>query len=226
MAAKKQLFITGTDTDAGKTYFSSGLLAAARRRNLRTIGLKPVAAGAFLDAGKLRNEDALSLKAQTSVKLAYEQINPVVLQAAIAPHIAAKQEGKIIRIEQLTGYIKGALINPHDFAVIEGAGGWRVPLNERDRMSDLARSLGFPVVLVVNMKLGCINHAILTAEAILKDGLYLAGWVANFKDEMVCYDENLQTLIDELPMPFLGEMSRTNSNSEQEFESILAKLLD
>ncbi|TBR43184.1 dethiobiotin synthase [Marinomonas agarivorans] len=225
MTRKKQYFITGTDTDAGKTYFSSGLLAAGVRRQLKSIGLKPVAAGADYENGVLRNDDALALMASSNTLLPYEQVNPVVLRAPVSPHIAAKQENKIIRVAQLTGYVKGALITPHDLAVVEGAGGWRVPLNDREMMSDLALSLSLPVILVVNMKLGCINHAMLTAESILRDGLPLVGWIANGKDKMLCYEENIQTLIRGMPAPFLGELSYSDEHNASEFDVILAKLL-
>ena len=228
MSTKKQFFVTGTDTDAGKTYFSAGLLAAGKRRNLRTIGLKPVAAGAVDLNGVLRNDDALSLMEQTIEKLSYEQINPVLFAQPIAPHIAAIHEGREIAVSRLEGYIKGALLNPHDLAVVEGAGGWRVPLSDRAMMSDLAQRLNFPVIMVVNMKLGCINHALLTAEAIMRDGLTIAGWVANFKGEMGCYSENVFTLSELLPAPLLGELPREEDakKAESVFNLVLGVLFD
>ncbi|WOD06555.1 dethiobiotin synthase [Marinomonas sp. GJ51-6] len=129
--------------------------------------------------GALRNEDGLLIQQSSSVALPYEQVNPVVFAQPIAPHIAAMQENRLITASRLEGFIKGALLTPHEFALVEGAGGWRVPLNDRELLSDVAKLLGFPVILVVNMKLGCLNHAILTAESIARDGLPLAGWVAN-----------------------------------------------
>lgn len=224
---KKQcFFITGTDTDAGKTFVSTGLLAAAKRSALRTIGLKPVAAGAVYMQEKWRNEDALFLMEQTTAKLEYEQINPVLFKESIAPHIAAIRESKSMTVERLVGFVKGALLVPHDLGLIEGAGGWRVPLNEREMLSDLSVALGYPVIIVVNMKLGCINHAVLTAEAIRNDGLMIAGWVANFAEEMPCYQENLETLMQLLPAPMLGEVKcYTNLDvSFTVFDRILAKL--
>ncbi|AEF53855.1 dethiobiotin synthase [Marinomonas posidonica] len=225
---KKRFFVTGTDTDAGKTYFTVGLLMAAQRAGQKTIGLKPVAAGAELIDGVKRNNDAWEIQQASSVSLAYEQVNPVLLEDAIAPHIAAQQEGRLVTSSRLEGFIKGALLTPHDLALIEGAGGWRVPLNDRELLSDLAKSLGFPVILVVNMKLGCINHALLTAESIVRDGLTLVGWVANTagQDKMSCYDENLATLRAMLSAPLLGALSWCENDqiAQAEFDNLLSAL--
>lgn len=226
MTVKKRLFITGTDTDAGKTFVAAGILAAAKRAGLRTIGLKPVAAGAEEIDGVWRNDDALSLMAQTSVKLAYEQINPVLLKPAIAPHIAAAEEGVNLSVSRLEGVIKGALLTPHDFALVEGAGGWRVPLNQREMLSDLAKSLNFPVILVVNMKLGCINHATLTAEAIARDGLNLVGWVANMGQDMPYYEENIATIDSIITAPLLAKLDLYPcfDDAHEAFDNILSQL--
>lgn len=205
MARGTRLFISGTDTDAGKTLIATGLLAAAAQRGLSTLALKPVAAGAELVDDQLRNDDALSLMAAMSEPLSYEQVNPVVFAEPIAPHIAAERAGRRLTASQLAGYCRGAMMRPCDFLLVEGAGGWRVPLNQRETLADLALELKLPVVLVVGMKLGCINHALLSAEAIRADGLPLAGWVANRVDpEMACFDENLATLNAMLPAPCLG----------------------
>lgn len=226
MAAKKRFFITATDTDAGKTFVAAGILAAAKRAGLATMGLKPVAAGAELVDGVLRNDDALALMAQTSVKLTYEQINPVLLKQAIAPHLAAENEGVNISARRLEGVIKGSLLTPHDFALVEGAGGWRVPLNSREMLSDLAKSLNFPVILVVNMKLGCINHATLSAEAIQRDGLNLVGWVANMGDSMPYYEENVAAINSIIAAPLLAKLARYENveDSNSEFDNILSQL--
>lgn len=206
---RKRFFITGTDTEVGKTAITSGLLALARQRGLRTLALKPVAAGAEAGAEGLRNDDALALMAQATVALPYEQVNPVVFEAPIAPHIAALQAGRRLTVSQLAGYCRGALMTPHDVAVIEGAGGWRVPLSGRETLAGLAVELELPVILVVGLKLGCLNHALMTAEAIRRDGLPLAGWVANTVDaDMRCFDENLDTLKAWLPAPCLGVVPR------------------
>ena len=137
------------------------------------------------------------------MKLPYETVNPVALKAAIAPHIAAQQEGKVVTLARLAGYVRGAL-NAHkaDLILIEGAGGWRVPLNDREMLSGLAKELALPVIQVVGMKLGCISHALLTAEAIEKDGLQYAGTMANCFGDMDVREENLLTLRQHLPGAF------------------------
>ncbi|MBJ7555215.1 dethiobiotin synthase [Marinomonas spartinae] len=223
----KKFFVTATDTDAGKTYVTTGLLRAAGRAGLRSLGLKPIAAGADKIDGILRNDDALLIQSSSSVQLPYEQVNPVVLESAIAPHIAAADERRLVTVSRLEGYLKGALLTPNDLALIEGAGGWRVPLNDREMLSDLAKSLGFPVILVVNMKLGCLNHALLSAEAIVRDGLPLAGWVANGGQEsMLRYEENLASLQALLSAPLLGTLSWQDEETaaNKEFDHILAQL--
>lgn len=203
----KQYFVTGTNTGVGKTLVTASLLAAARQRGLRTAGLKPVAAGCDMTQDGLRNEDALALLAQTSLPLTYEQVNPVALQAAIAPHIAAAQENRRLSADRLAGFCRGTMMQPLDLLLIEGAGGWRVPLNERETFADLVKILQLPVLLVVGMELGCINHALLSAEAIRRDGLVLAGWVANrVVPEMSCYQENLHSLQLRLGCPMMGEL--------------------
>lgn len=203
----RKCFVTGTNTGVGKTLVSAALLAAARQRGLRTVGLKPVAAGCEQTEQGLRNEDALALLEQTSLPLSYEQVNPVALEAAIAPHIAAVQENRRLSADRLAGFCRGTMMQPSDLLLVEGAGGWRVPLNERESFADLVKILQLPVLLVVGMELGCINHALLTAEAIQRDGLQLAGWVANrVAPEMACYRENLESLQLRLPCPLLGEV--------------------
>lgn len=201
----KAYFVTGTDTDVGKTLVSAGLLLALRQHGLTTLAIKPVAAGCDETAEGLRNEDALQLMAQMSEPLTYQQVNPVALAPAIAPHIAAQQGGEKLSLQPLVAHCQQLLERPVDVALIEGAGGWRLPLNEKEYLSGLPQALKIPVILVVGMKLGCLNHALLTAEAIARDGLQLAGWVANCIDEnMSCFEENLQTLKDYFDAPLLG----------------------
>lgn len=198
-------FIAGTDTGVGKSFIAASLLEAGNQRGLRTAALKPLAAGADETPEGLRNEDAVLLRAHASVAMSYEQVNPVLLSAPIAPHLAAAQEGRRLSAERLEGFCRGAMMTPSDLLLIEGAGGWRVPLNGREMLSDLPRRLRVPVILVVGMRLGCLNHAVLTAEAIAADGLQLAGWVANRIDpEMSCFDDNLATLQGLLQAPLLG----------------------
>jgi len=202
----KTWFVTGTDTDVGKTAVACALLAAANARGLRTAAIKPVAAGCDANG---HNEDALLLQEAMSESLAYEQINPVALEPAIAPHIAAEQAGRNLKASRLAGFCRGVMMGPADFTLIEGAGGWRVPLGPRETFAQLAIELQVEVILVVAMRLGCINHALLSAEAIRRDGLRLAGWVANSPGQsMSCYRENLDTLQRMIPAPLLGELPR------------------
>ena len=200
---KGVFFITGTDTEVGKTWVSCRLLERAREAGLSCYGLKPIAAGCEETADGLRNEDAVNLRASSSLALPYDVVNPVALKAAIAPHIAARQEGRRISLSQLAGYVRGALSShPADLVLVEGAGGWRVPLNDREMLSALAVELNLPVIQVVGMKLGCISHALLTAEAIQADGLRYTGTVANCFGEMDVREENLITLRQHLPGAF------------------------
>ncbi|MEH6625862.1 MAG: dethiobiotin synthase [Motiliproteus sp.] len=203
----KSYFITGTDTDAGKTLVTAALLEAANRQGARTGALKPVAAGVVESDQGLCNDDALLLQQYSSQKMPYQQVNPVLFKDAIAPHIAAEREGKRITAERLVGFCRGAMMQPMELMLIEGAGGWRVPLNSQEYMSEIPKRLQIPVILVVAMRLGCLNHCLLTAEAIAADGLRLAGWVANNVDpEMTGYQENLQTLKERIRAPLLGEI--------------------
>lgn len=202
--SKKAFFITGTDTDAGKTLVTTGLLVAAKNLGLSTAALKPVAAGCEQTANGLRNSDALQLQAAMTTQFVYEQINPVALQAAIAPHIAAQQEKRSLSADRLTGFCRSVL-NQADVTLVEGAGGWRVPINPRETMADLAKNLQLPVILVVGMRLGCLSHALLSFEAIARDGLQIAGWVANCIDgDMPVLAENIDSLRVRLPVPCLG----------------------
>lgn len=202
--AKHAFFVTGTDTGVGKTCITAGLLQAANSRGLTTAALKPVAAGCERTPEGLRNEDALLLQSVVNPPLDYEQINPVALEPAIAPHIAALEARRPLSTDRLAGYCRGVL-GQADFTVVEGAGGWRVPLNPAETLADLARQLNLPVILVVGVRLGCLNHALLTAEAIARDGLPLAGWVANvLEPDMPRLRENVDALGQRLRAPFLG----------------------
>lgn len=202
--AKKTFFIAGTDTDVGKTLVAAGLLVAAKNQGLTTAALKPLAAGSQKTEAGLRNSDALLLQSVITQPLVYEQINPIALEAAIAPHIAAQQEKRVLSADRIAGFCRGSL-NQADFTLVEGAGGWRVPLNPQETLADVAKILRLPVILVVGMRLGCISHALLTAEAIRNDGLQLAGWVANCIDaDMPVLHENIHSLAMRIPAPCLG----------------------
>ncbi|WPP00330.1 dethiobiotin synthase [Pseudomonas sp. HR96] len=202
-------FIAGTDTDVGKTTIAAGLLHAARRAGMSTLAGKPVASGCEMSAHGLRNADALALMAESSIQLPYAQINPLAFAPAIAPHLAAREVGVELSVPGLLTPMQALLAQGADFTLVEGAGGWRVPLSSTAYLSDLAVALGLPVILVVGVRLGCINHAVLSAEAIARDGLRLAGWVANVIDEHTSrLEENLATLQACLPAPCLGRVPR------------------
>lgn len=204
-AVKKNYFVTGTDTDVGKTLICEALLLKAKQQGLRTVGLKPIAAGAYETVEGLRNDDALRLQAAATEKLSYAQINPVLFTAAIAPHIAAAQENRRVTIASLTGYVRGAMMHPADFRIIEGAGGWHVPVNNRELLGLLPKALGIDVIIVVGLKLGCINHALLTIQAVRQSGVNVAAWVATQIDpNMANINENIESLKYMLGAPFLG----------------------
>ncbi len=204
----KAYFVTATDTDAGKTFATCALLEALKQQGKSCFGLKPIAAGAEDTPEGLRNEDALALMRHASIELEYSQVNPLVLRTAASPHIAAELDQRRPTVDQLLGYLRGTLMKRPDVALIEGAGGWRVPLNNREMVSDLALALGYPVIVVVPMRLGCINHACLTVEAIRRDGAQVAGWIANTltPEPMAHYQRNIETLSNLLRAPLVAEL--------------------
>lgn len=197
-------FVTGTDTGVGKTTISSALVHQFAALGLRSVGMKPVASGCILQDDVLLSEDVQQLKAASNLTLPLSDINPYAFEPAIAPHIAASQAGAEIEL----GVIQAAyarLEAAADVVIVEGVGGFRVPLNDTLDTADLAVALGLPVILVVGLRLGCINHALLTAEAIAARGLTLAGWIANRIDPaMSMQEENLQALRLRLQAPCLG----------------------
>lgn len=172
-------FITGTDTEVGKTTVTSLLLETAAHLGITTAALKPIASGCHPTTDGWRNADALELQTQATLPLTYAQVNPYAFAPAIAPHLAAELDGITIDLDVLIQQYKYALSLKPQLLVLEGAGGWRTPISEQEYLSDLAINLQLPVILVVDLRLGCLNHALLTAEAIRADGLHLAGWVAN-----------------------------------------------
>ncbi len=208
MTLKFGCFVTGTDTDVGKTLIAAALLHKCREQGWRAIGMKPVAAGCVQDEqGVWRNADVIILEAAAgaaNIGAAPDDINPYLFHEAIAPHLAAAHQGVRIDLARiLTSFQR--LQTQADAIVVEGAGGFLVPLAERFDGADLAHALNLPVVLTVGMRLGCLNHALLTQEAIAARGLRLVGWVANRVDPaMACFDENLATLQDRLRAPLLG----------------------
>lgn len=202
-------FVTGTDTEIGKTTVAAGLLHAARMAGLSTAASKPVASGCLRTPDGLRNDDALALLGECTLALDYAEVNPLAFAPAIAPHLAAREAGVLLDVAALHEPVRRILDKGADFTLVEGAGGWRVPLAGQANLSDLVISLGLPVILVVGVRLGCINQAVLSAEAIARDGLELAGWVANVIDPQTSrLEENLATLAERLPAPCLGQVPR------------------
>jgi dethiobiotin synthetase len=197
------LFVTGTDTDVGKTVFATALISALRTQGLDAVGMKPVSAGCTKMNGELRNEDAERLM-RVSGTDDYALTNPIAYEPAIAPHIAATISGVPIDLDKISrAYAR--LSAAHALVVIEGAGGWRVPLDDQHDMSAIALRLQTPVVLVVGLTLGCLNHALLSAEAIEAAGCELAGWAGSCIDTKFTHaDENIETLNMRIKAPCLG----------------------
>lgn len=206
----KRWFITGTDTEIGKTFVASELIRQLVAGGFRVAGMKPVASGCENTKAGLRNEDALSLIAASNVELPYEVVNPFAFEPAIAPHIAAQEAGESIDIKRIRGLAETI---EADYLIVEGVGGWCVPLGNGQMLSELAMATAQEVIIVVGMRLGCINHALLTAAQVQRDGMPLKGWIANHVDpEMHVQSENLATLQALMPCPLLGVLPWQNSN--------------
>jgi dethiobiotin synthetase len=202
----KRWFVTGTDTEVGKTVASCALLQAAARAGWRTAGYKPVASGSRMTSEGVRNGDALALQRHSTLTLDYDQVNPLAFLEPTSPHIVSREEGRPIEFSQLSAGLR-VLEQQADWVLVEGAGGWFTPLSERRYFSDWVVEEQLPVILVVGIKLGCINHALLTAAAVQSAGLRLAGWVANnVQQPGRRHAEYLATLRERLPAPMLGEI--------------------
>lgn len=198
------VFIAGTDTGIGKTHAACSLLQALCEAGYSACGMKPVASGCLATPDGLRNDDALALLAAGSAPVPYAQINPIALREPLAPHLAAAHEGVTISLTPLRRAFE-QLSAGHQRVVVEGVGGWLVPLAPGLSAADLALQWSLPVILVVGLRLGCINHALLSARAIQADGCQLLGWVGNRVDpDMLAVDENIATLRELLPVPCLG----------------------
>lgn len=209
----KKLFVTATDTDAGKTLVTSALLLKLSNR-YTVAGFKPISAGCELINGELFNDDAKQICQYANVGQTIQQINPITFEQPIAPHIAAGLVGKRINLKDITdSYLTIEKMNP-DFIVTEGAGGWRLPLGSGQFLSELPVKTAQQVILVVNMKLGCLNHALLTYEAINNDNLECVGWISNNYQDMPYLAENLALLSNALPMPNLGHIGFVSSVEE------------
>ncbi|MEQ5177718.1 dethiobiotin synthase [Proteus genomosp. 6] len=214
-------FLTGTDTEVGKTVVSSALLQCAAHQGYRTVGYKPVASGSeWLNEG-LRNSDALTLQKFSTVKLNYHRVNPYCFETPTSPHIVSQEMNQPIDFDVMSeglSYLK----QQADWVLVEGAGGWFTPLSENQFFSDWAINENLPVILTVGVKLGCINHALLTQQAIIQSGLTLAGWVANEVEPAGRYQkEYLATLKQHIKAPFLGKIPYLNEVKEHNFTPYL-----
>ncbi len=197
-------FVTGTDTGVGKTWITAGLMRKLAGRGLRTSGMKPVASGASGPAGAPWNEDAQMILDQCTTAPSYADVNPFLFMEPVAPHVAAQREGRCVSVDPLRAAYQRLCRNA-DAVVVEGVGGWRVPLAPDLGTADLVAALQLPVVVVVGLRLGCINHAVLTLEAVRADGLFVCGWIGNRLDPNYRYPEaTLEYLEQALPAPCLG----------------------
>ena len=216
------LFITGTDTGVGKSVATATLLCALRTRGLRAIGMKPLASGCESTPSGWRNEDALLLQSVSDPMPAYDDVNPYALPLPLAPELAAADAGIEVSLAPILA-AHARLAAQADTVVVEGVGGWAAPLSATLDQADLVRALDLPVVLVVGLRLGCLNHARLTARAIAADGARLVGWIANEIDpSMQCIDQNFTLLQQRLPVPCWGRLPYSPDPDPQR----LAHLLD
>jgi dethiobiotin synthetase len=203
------IFVTGTDTEVGKTVIACALVRALRESGSRVAVMKPVASGARRTPGGLRNDDALALIAAAATEAPYEDVNPYCFEPAVSPHIAAKDAGISIDVSTIRAKYQ-AVAAEADWVVVEGAGGWLAPLSDHQTMADLAWALSLPALLVVGLKLGCLNHAQLTRLGIEAHGVSFAGWVASGVDAaMARANENLAALERVLGEPALAIVPHT-----------------
>ncbi len=199
------MFITGTDTEIGKTWCTLAIIQYFKNQNLRVAGMKPIASGCYPSIDGLRNNDAERILALTELDLSYDIVNPYSFEPPIAPHIAAQQVGQIIELDIIISNYK-KMQTQSDMVIVEGFGGWKVPINANLSLKDMVLAMKTPVVLVVGIRLGCINHALLTAEAIVQDGCYLIGWIANQIDASFVGQQAIDTISEYLSVPLLAQM--------------------
>lgn len=218
-------FITGTDTECGKTEITLGLMQLLQDHGRSVLGMKPVASGAQPTNEGLRNQDARRIQQQSSIQVAYSLINPFAFAPPIAPHLAAGQAGVEIRFARILDCYQ-QLSAKTELVMVEGVGGWRVPLGSDGDLSDLAKAMGLPVILVIAVRLGCINHALLTVESIQSKELNLAGWVATIMDpDMLELQANLATLRRSIAAPCIGVVPHMQPVSTQTIAADLAATL-
>ncbi|WOH38413.1 dethiobiotin synthase [Thalassotalea fonticola] len=217
-------FITATDTDAGKTLVATAITAGFVANNNKVAVFKPVSAGCELIDGNLVNQDAKLLQGQSNCQQSIQNINPIAFAEPIAPHIAAFKANSAIQTDLISAYFNDVMQINADVIITEGAGGWRLPLGNGDFLSDFVKQQQLDVILVVGMKLGCLNHAILTYESILNDGVNVVGWVANHPVHMQYLEENIELLQSTFKAPLLGRLGFI-SDIEQAINSIDLELL-
>lgn len=202
---KQRFFIAGTDTGIGKTWVTCLLLRQLQLEGYAVLGIKPVASGGTVRAGKVCNEDALLLGQFSSVQLPYEQTNPFQFTTPVSPNFAAAIEQRTLTSEDIVAACEAAYLSEYDVMLVEGVGGWLAPLNHQETMADVAKRLNFPIILVIGLRLGCLNHALLTYESILHKGLNVAGWVGNqIEPDMLCLEENINFLQQKIAAPCFG----------------------
>ena len=204
MNKTRGFFITGTDTDVGKTWVALGLITALKKNHLKVMAMKPIACGCQVTSEGLRNDDAQLLSQHASTTQPYELVNPYAFAEAIAPHLAARHEGVDIHVANIVrAYAE--IAHHADCVVVEGVGGWQVPISDTQTTVAIAQALALPVILVVGIKLGCLNHALLTSESIERSGVSFAGWVATAIDRScVGIEENIRALRERISAPLLG----------------------
>ena len=213
-------FITGTDTGVGKTLVAVTLTRALVAAGKRVAVMKPVAAGIVSTAAGEFNDDALELLAASNVESPYEDVNPWLLRTPASPHLAARADGVAIRHERIMAAF-GKLAGASDLVLVEGAGGWHAPISATETMADVAQKLGLPVILVVGMRLGCLNHALLTREAIRARGMRFAGWIANrLGTEMPLANENIATLATRFGAEPLGVVPQTTGRLDPKYSPV------
>lgn len=215
-------FITGTDTDVGKTVCTKALLQAANKQNKRTLAYKPISAGCAQTEQGLRNEDALILQQNSSVKVAYDAVNPIAYKQPIAPHIAAFENKCSINLTTIDKGLAFLQQQQAQLLLVEGAGGWHLPINNKQLFSEWVMEKQLPVIVVVGLKLGCLNHALLTTRSIQQSGLTIAGWIANhLQDDMPYVAQNINTLKSFINAPLLAEIPFLPNIEEQELSQYI-----
>ncbi|MCK5718484.1 MAG: dethiobiotin synthase [Thiomargarita sp.] len=196
-------FITGTDTDVGKTWATLAIIHVLKTKYTHVAGMKPIATGCYYQGNNLRNSDAEQILKLTGLTTPYQWVNPYAFAPPIAPHLAAEELGQTIELDNIVDNYQ-RLSAQSEAIVVEGVGGWRVPLNESQSLKDIVLALNLPVILVIGLRLGCINHALLTAETIMRDGCHLFGWIANSINPDFNSEGSINTLSKNLPVPLLA----------------------